>query len=511
MTFHRRILRWLTIRRLAVAILLLALSAASLRQAWDPDMWWHLATGRYIVERHVIPREDIFSYTAAGRRWFAHEWLTDVLMYLLYRAGGTPALIVGASLVVTATFMLVYHSARSGGAGARGTSPYVAVFTVLVAAFASAITWGARPQLLNALFLALFHAILLRSRTPDLQARICNLQRGILWPLPVLTALWANLHSGFYLGLVVTGVVLSGDALSYLLTSANERVKHYPTPVALRNLALTLVLCVFAALVNPNGYHMLLYPFGTLGSGAMQSYIQEWASPDFHRREYWLFALLLLGGSLALALARREDAPVSPPLSGLFLFFSFGFAGLVSVRHIPLFAVVAAPTVGRALEGLLHLRFRGEGGGLPLLNWALLLVMIAGVGWRLSDVLVKEQQVERTSYPVDALEFIREHGLAEKRVYNSYNWGGYLIWHGLRVFIDGRADVYGDAFIHEYMLAYWLQGDWRVPLEHYDVDYILIESELPLARLLEERDDWVRVYQDRLAVIFVRSALWTES
>ena len=146
MTFHRRILCWLTIRRLAVAMLLLALSAASLRQAWDPDMWWHLATGRYVVEEHVIPREDMFSYTAAGRRWFAHEWLTDVLMYLLYRAGGTSALIVVASLVVTATFMLVYHSARSGEAGDRDAPPYVAVFTVLVAAFASAITWGARPQ-----------------------------------------------------------------------------------------------------------------------------------------------------------------------------------------------------------------------------------------------------------------------------------------------------------------------------------------------------------------------------
>ncbi len=511
MTVHCRMLRRLTIRRLAVAILLLALSAASLRGAWDPDMWWHLATGRYIVERHVIPREDMFSYTAAGQRWFAHEWLTDVLMYLLYRAGGTPALIVGASLVVTATFTLVYRSACSSGARERGAPPYVTVFTVLVAAFASAITWGARPQLLNALFLALFHAILLRSRTPDLQARICNLQRGILWPLPVLTALWANLHSGFYLGLVVIGVVLVGDTLSYLLTPADERVQRYPTPAALRNLALTLVLCVLAALANPNGYHMLLYPFGTLGSGAMQSYIQEWASPDFHRREYWLFALLLLGGSLTLVLSYRRSAQASPSLSELLLFFGFGFAGLVSVRHIPLFAVVAAPPISQALEGLLRPHFRGGGSGLPLLNWVLLLLMIAGVGWRLSDVLEKEQQVERTSYPADALEFIREHGLAEKRVYNSYNWGGYLIWHGLRVFIDGRADVYGDAFIHEYMLAYWLQGDWRVPLEHYNVDYILIESELPLARLLEERDEWVRVYQDRLAVIFVRSALWTES
>lgn len=480
--FLGRAFRWLTTRRLAVAMLLLALSTMSLREAWDTDMWWHLATGRYIVEKHVIPREDVFSYTAAGQRWFAHEWLTDVLMYSLYRAGGTPALIVAASLVVTATFMLVYYSSIPDEPGTAGAYTYATVFTVLVAASASAITWGPRPQLLNALLLALFQTLL---------------RAWVLWPLPLLTLLWVNLHSGFLLGLALIGVVLVGNGLSYLFASANR-----PT-ARLRNLALTLALCILAALVNPNGYHMLLYPLGTLGSGAMQSYIQEWASPDFHLRAYWPFALLLLGGAMVLILARRPEPPC--PIPDLLLFFGFGFAGLVSARHIPLFAVVATPPVaralGRLLRPLLHIR---SGGGYPLLNWALLLLLMAGPLWRLQDVLEKERLLEHARYPAEALEFIREHGLAERRMYNSYNWGGYLIWHGLPVFIDGRADVYGDAFIHEYMLAYWLLGDWRVPLDKYEVEYILIESELPLARLLEETDEWVQIYRDEVAVIYVR-------
>ncbi|MCX7681693.1 MAG: hypothetical protein N2508_06995 [Anaerolineae bacterium] len=477
-----QVFRGLTTRRLAVAVLLLALCTASLREAWDTDMWWHLATGRYIVEQRTIPHEDVFSYTAAGQRWIAHEWLTDVLMYALYSAGGTPALIVAASLVVTATFALVYFTSLAGASATAGVQPYAAVFTVLIAAFASAITWGARPQLLNALLLALFQALL---------------RAGVLWPLPLLTLLWVNLHSGFLLGLVLIGIVLVGNGLSNVLAPAATGAGY-----KLRHLALILVLCVLAAFVNPNGYHMLLYPFGTLGSRAMQSYIQEWASPDFHLRAYWPFALLLLGGALVLVLAQHKGTATS--VTDLLLFFGFGFAGLVSARHIPLFAVVAAPPVARALGRLLRPLLRSDGRGWPLLNWALLLLLIAGPLWRLPKVLEKERQLEHTRYPADALEFIREHGLAGKRMYNSYNWGGYLIWNGLPVFIDGRADVYGDAFIHDYMLAYWLLGDWRVPLDKYGVDYILIESELPLARLLEETDEWVRVYRDEVAVVYVK-------
>ena len=93
---------------------------------------------------------------------------------------------------------------------------------------------------------------------------------------------------------------------------------------------------------------------------------------------------------------------------------------------------------------------------------------------------------------------------ADHRIYNSYNWGGYLIWEGVPVFIDGRADVYGDAFMDEYVLAYQLRGDWRVPLEKYDVDYILIESGASFARFLEEAPEWEGVYQDEVAAVFVR-------
>ncbi len=493
-------LRWLDVRRLAVLLLLVALFAMGLREAYDSDMWWHLATGRYIVEQRTIPRHDVFSYTVPDHRWFTHEWLTQVGMYGLHRMGGMAALIVAAAAVVALTFALVYVRCVSGAsltAALRGEGrPFLAIPLILLGAVASAVTWGPRPQLLNGLLMALFLLLLARYRR-DPTSRVA-------WAFPPLTVLWANLHSGFYLGLGLLTVVLVGDGVA--------RILGRPSPRTLSSarwcrLALILLLCVLASVLNPNGYHMLLYPFDTLGSQAMQVYIQEWASPDFHRYEYWLFAALLLGGAAALILSRRRL-----DLTDLFLFLGFGFAGLVSARHIPLFAVAAAPVIYRALSGW-WAGFRrtalGAAGvrglGWAVVNWALLLVLVAAAGLRLSDVLAKDRRVEQARYPVAALAYAREHGLAEQRVYNSYNWGGYLVWQGVPVFIDGRADVYGDRFMHEYMWAYWLLGDWRAPLDRYDVDYVLIESGLPFARLLEEARDWTRVYRDDVAVIFVRN------
>jgi len=88
---------------------------------------------------------------------------------------------------------------------------------------------------------------------------------------------------------------------------------------------------------------------------------------------------------------------------------------------------------------------------------------------------------------------------------NSYNWGGYLLWRGFKVFIDGRADVYLDAFMDEYVLAYQLRGDWRQPLERYGVDYVLIESGASLSTLLQESKEWTLAYRDDVAVIFERA------
>jgi len=479
--------RRLDTRRLLAIVFFLLLFTMAVRELRDPDFWWHLATGRYIWQTKSIPRHDVFSYTVPHHRWITHEWLSQVIIWALYLLGGLPLLILVAALVITLSFGLVYAQCEG--------RPHWAVFTVLLGALASAITWGVRPQMLNVLLAATFAFLFYQYKIR---------RRNLLWLYPLLTALWVNLHSGFFLGLVMLGCFIVGEGAQRLLGYAHEDTLSW---FQIRNLALALGASIIAALLNPNTYEMLLYPFGTLGSRAMQTYIQEWASPNFHQPQYWPFALLLLGTAAAMALSPR-----AVDLTELLLFCSFGLAGLISARHIPLFAIVATPLLTRHLVAwsrekfprLFRPGYSSSGGVIVILNWVLLLVIGTGCALRCAQVIGNNPRALRELYPLAALDYIENAGLSQARMYNSYNWGGYLLWRGYRVFIDGRADVYGDEFINEYLLAYQLRGDWRQPLEKYGVDYVLIESGASFATLLTESAEWEKVYEDEVAVIFTR-------
>ncbi len=474
----RKLWASLTTRRLLVILLFLGILGRAMREANDPDMWWHLATGRQIVTQQEIPREDPFSYTMAGTRWYTHEWLTEVGMYALYQLGGKAALIFVAALLIALTFWLVYLQCAA--------RPHVAVFLVLAGAFASSVSWGVRPQILTMAGLALFSLLLERYR------------RGARWPLllfPALIALWTNLHAGFLLGSAYLALNLVGDGLALLFQRVGPRTLNWSR---WRALVLATAATLPASFLNPNGWHMLRYPFETLTSSAMRVYIQEWASPNFHDPGLWPFAVLLLGGMAILVLERR-----SSDLTELLTFWGFASIGLFSGRHIPLFAVLAPPIISRVITWD-SARIKSITTRIALIvNWTLLLVAMVVVSWQFMSVVVQDRQLEAAQYPQAALAYIRAQSWETWRVFNTYNWGGYLIWEGLPVFIDGRADVYGDAFMLEYLTTYHLTSDWRQPLEKYKVDYVLIENRTPLATLLLEAPEWDQVYQDDVAVIFL--------
>ena len=477
-------------QRVLVILFLIALFAMSAREIVDPDFWWHLATGRYIVETRSIPHHDVFSYTATDHKWITHEWLTQIIMIGLYDLGGLNALLLATSALIALTFFVVYLQCAA--------RPHLAVFVVLLGALASAVTWGARPQMVNMILAAWFMWLVYHYRAGA---------RWVLWALPLSTVFWVNLHSGFFLGLAMLALWVGGETLARLIGQQTDDTMSW---VQIRDLALSLLACVLASLVNPNGYKMLWYPFETLGSSAMQRYIQEWAPPDFRRVEYWPALLLLLGGAAAMPFSKREH-----DLTEILFFLGLGFASLLSARHIPLFSVIATPILTRILAQVEIGRLRWDLSRLPrprppspgmaILNWVLVLVgCLAAVFW-VADVAIENRDVEARLYPLDALAYIEENGLTDQRMYNTYNWGGYLLWRGYRVYIDGRADVYLDEFMDEYVLAYQLRGNWRQPLDRFDVDYILIESGASFESLLQESTEWNRVYRDDQAVIFVRA------
>lgn len=497
---RRSLLPPLSLGGVAIACTLLAILAIGAKPVIDPDFWWHLATGKYMVSHHVIPRHDVFSLTARDHRWITHEWLTELLFYGGWSLGSVTLLSVLTGGLISLVFWVVFLAARERGAPVAVSAPIIAI-----AALASAHTWGTRPQMISLLLTALYGLAIARML-------VQNLPAPPLWT-PLLMVLWVNLHGGFIFGLGLLIVAVGGYLVQDWIRSArphHEGLPPYHRRVNARRSILVVVLTVLATLVNPNGLAGALYPLSYLGDNASTRYIAEWVSPNFHQTQYLFFealALILLVGAMANPRrARLADILILLP----FLYFSFD-----SVRNINLLSVLAAPIAAELVTGALPARWtqgrriRPPDRQRSMINWICVGGIAVAVAFIVAGNVSSQGQAKavKKDFPVGALHYIQIHGLPA-RGFDSYNWGGYLIWnwYGVRsVYVDGRPDMYGDAFMNSYVSAYDGDSSWAGLLKANRLCYALIEPSSGIAHALSTAHGWQRRYQDSEAVLYLQT------
>jgi hypothetical protein len=491
MTIQNRPMIWLRVRNvftfrrifpLAFSLMVFA-SAVHQSSYIDPDLWWHLQTGQDIVLSKTIPHVDIYSFSKAGSEWVTHEWLSEVFIYAVYRSAGWGGLLFIFSGLITIALYITYRRCDD-------QPPYVAALAGLLAAAASSPLFGIRPQMITFLFASIYIALLSRYER--------NGQSRPLWWMVPIMLLWVNFHAGYALGLALIAL--------YFISIALDRKWHLLLPPAM-----LFVACTAVVPVNPNGFRMFSYPLETLTSPAMFAFIQEWASPNFHELTFLPLALLLFLVLGALALT-----PKRVRMGELFLLLVTSFGALRSIRHIPIFALIAAPIFARHLWYLMESHGweksftpREVPARLAGLAFSLVLLFaLAALGIvRVKDFVSNQPSYEAKNYPQAAVDFLEAQQLPGP-IYNRYIWGGYLIrklYPKYPVYIDGRADVYGDAFIIETMRTDSGYAGWQEPLERLAIRTVLVSPEEPLSSLLRQDEKWNRVYEDRQAVIFTRS------
>jgi len=478
--------RLLQTRIALIFILALGLFAMAARTVTDPDVWWHLRTGQLILQTHHIFRTDPYSFTRAGHVWVNHEWLSQVLMFSVYRWLGYAGLIFVFAAIVAAAFFVIFLRCEA--------RPYFAALITAWGAAASAATWGVRPQMLSLLFASIFLLLLERS----------SLRSRLLGWLPPLTLLWVNLHAGYALGIGLIGLFLCGEILNVVFGA--EAWSSVAT--RLKQLSLALVVCIAVVPLNPNGVRMYTYPWQTLSSSAMQQYIQEWASPNFHQALYLPFLLMVLALLAALAYSPKRLRPLDFLLLAVTL-----YAALRSVRHIPIFVLVAAPILSRLIHAILqqwpeknkqdtHSQVK------PAFNAALMLGIALFAFWRINFIVRSQPAAEARNFPAAAVSFLAaNHPPAP--LLNHYNWGGYLIWKlypQYRVFVDGRADLYGDDFLNRLADIYYIRHNWQDEFAATRVCSVILPPDAPLVSALRESPDWKVIYSDKQAAILTRTS-----
>jgi len=476
-------MRRLTIERTATIVLFLLLFALATRTPVDTDIWWHLRSGEHTLAHGMI-HTDPFSWTKAGEPWVNHSWGSQVLLYAVWSLGGNAGLALFTALLATAG-MAVLFRISAGNAYLRGVA-------VVLGAAAAAVFWSPRPQMLSFFFSAVIIFLLYTYK-----------RRGIdrLWLIPPVMALWGNLHAGFSIGFIFLLGGIAGETLGRLFGG-----EHALPWSGIRKLVLVTLVSALALLLNPYGLEILAVPFQTVSIGALQDYIQEWSSPDFHQRQTWPFVALMIAlYGAAGASGRRLD------WTDFLLTSGTAFMALLAGRNIAVFAVVATPVLTYYLDASLEergwtvhtMRFVS-----PLqvrINVAIIALVAIGAAAKIA-VALNPSLIAEAQAAVLPVEAARSLEGQSGPMFNSYNWGGYLMFSlpQLPVYVDGRTDLYGDAFLTEYLKTATAGDGWRARLAEQGVRLVIVEAASGLGRALRDEPGWSLLYQDDLAVVFVR-------
>jgi len=440
----------------------------------DPDTMWQITVGQWILDHRAVPETDVYSFTMRGQPWISTQWLAQVAYAKAYALWGWSGPVVLAATAIAATFVLL----------ARFLSRQLSESTALV--FVTA-----------ALTLTLSH-VLARPHVlalPVMMAWVGGLVQAVdrrvapsFWLLPLM-ALWANLHGGFVFGLALVAPV----ALDAVLSADVQSRKS----LALRWAAFGAAALI-ASCCTPYGWNSLLASQKILDLGAALPLIREWRPTDFGTVS--TFEVCLLFG-IGLALFHGVKLPllrIVLLLGLLHMALSQGRSAEVLALLAPL--VLASP-LARQIGGPEVLNSNAAA---PVRGVMLASVAITLAAGTLVYASVHRFEPDTRSSPVAAVVALKKLNLA--RVFNDYDFGGYLIANDVATFIDGRTELYGEKFFVDHNAASGLmepENLFRL-LEQYRIEATLMRTQSAATKLLDHVDGWQKVYADDIATIHVR-------
>lgn len=458
----------------AGVIVLGVMLAGGNRLLLDPDTYWQIAIGQWMVDHRAVPWTDSYSFTMQGQPWISTQWLAQVIYSQVYAWFGWAGPVALAALAIALTYVLLTRFlVRHLGD--------VPVMLMLPLSFLIALPHlYARPHVLALPVMVAWVAALLSA---------AERREAPPFALVVLMTLWSNLHGGFVFGLVLIGPIAL-DAVLNVESSARLRL-------LLRWFVFGLV-ALAASCITPYGWNALLGARAILSLGEALKLIREWMPADFSSLGPIEVGTLLI---IALAFFRGLKLPLMRNL----LFVGLLYMMLAHVRNADVFALLGPMVVAAPLAA--QFGGRGDEAGLTFprphgvaLSGALALMMVMTLG----ALAVGQYRPAANVTPAAAVAVLKDNHA--RRVFNEYNFGGYMISQGLAPYIDGRTELYGEKFVVEHDEARRLRrpAEFFELLERHRIDATLLNRKTPAALILDQVDGWRKIFIDDQVVVHVR-------
>jgi len=449
----------------------------------DPDSWWHIKSGADMIASGQMPVTDAYSYSFSGKPWIAKEWLAQIILFLAYAAGGWSGVTLLAAAAIAAALFAVYYAL------AASLRPHLAAVTAMVVMSMSSTTFVARPHLLTIVIAVVWTAALFRA---------ANAQKAPHFGLLLLLALWANLHGSFTLGIAIAG---------FAMLHGIEQTRLKNRPLMAKWLAFA-VLCPLVTLIHPYTYQPFMISLEMARGNEAQQFIGEWQ--PFNPNDSAVLEAGLLAVLLALLMLRLRLS-LSKALFAIFALHMFLVHARFGYVFFLLVPIAVAEEISRQYPAVSAAEWKKQNrDGLEMLagrRFAPAASALAGAAAIAAGIFAAYFPVSppQTSAPVDAIAYVKGRGITGN-VYNSYNFGGALIFHGIKTFIDGRAEqIFLGGFITEFMKTTGPGGETLLAQQLQDnhVAWTIFEPTDPRVGFLDRMPGWQRAYADKFAVVHV--------
>ena len=437
----------------------------------DPDYLWHVKAGEYMVH-HGLLTKDVFSWSVASKYWVSHEWLFEILIYGFKRVFGSLHLFVYCFLFVLLLLLTIFHANKK-------YLNHNFLFTVIW--FGCSYIIGAsvqgRPQMISNCFLAFTVYFLY-----DL---FQNENSKKIYFLPVITILWANIHGGSsnlpYL-LCLLFMVAGSFKFRFAKMEATRLTKKQYLKYSI-----VMILCMLSVCINLHGFKMFLYPYQNMMDTVMIQNIAEWHSTSLNEPTHYFYFVLLLIVICIFLFSKKRIHFIDFMLLGF-----CAFLGLKSIRFWPytyiVMSFVVFPYVGKLYPPDRMAR-------IVIVCMTFFLFVLFSL--RADHILKPSYYYNLNDKDIQAVKKVKP-----KRLFNMYNYGGDLIYNDIKVFIDGRADLYGKYNYHDYLAMSSLNNDYVSMIQGYNFDYLLVDQAYPIATYLRYDPKYEMIYQNNNVLLY---------
>lgn len=496
------------------AFLVLVFLASSYKISGDDDLFWHLATGRYIIENKVVPDKDVFGHVTSGSEWIPFEWGWDVLTYGLYNIGGYNAILTFRSLAFCFVFFMLFMLLRK-----FNVNSFISILLLLVLLVAIMDRLSPRPHIITYIFFSLLLYLLLNYKYINRE----NYAKRLFF-IPLIFLIWANSHMGVLAGGLILFVFTITETIIHYKPGSFSSAEIKPlTQAELKKLWIISIVSGLVLLLNPHGTATFLYAYSHTKMKMLET-VNEWQNPFGSKLDFGfiitLYKWFLYSGIVILLYAYKKK-----DLLFALMFIAFAVYSVRAIRFTVDYEMIMIPFIIISINYFI-MRVKNSGiinfmqGVVP--KSALGVFIIYVISQVPSNAIYEKLQyyriygwgINEDFIPVQLFDFMKENKISGTP-YNHFGTGGYMVWNfpGEKNFIDSRN--LNDDIFNEYNSIMMMAPGFEKKLEERGVDYVvyldpdLIRRPNDLKRMVtsyfSRNPNWKLVFWDDKSMLFLKN------